>query len=249
MILSTMNFYYNNGFQYSDMGETSLNLLLNVLDKIGGAVRMWHSGFPHLTYVNSSIEDTRVRLSTYTGSLEAAKTKSRGPYHMKLDHSDSLNQDVERVISDGHDRVWLWAPDDYDVQLLNTVIAAAEFANKKIATDWRVDYMCIILKDTFVGEIAHAISNLVLPIPKICLLEPPVNEDETFEDDMPLYLEGAENEDGFNVFEEEESGLGMEEEEEEDAGTFVRGLRTTRDSHSRYFRVRRSWLSHHTFDI
>jgi hypothetical protein len=214
MILSTMRFYYNNGFQYSDMGETSVNLLLDVVDKMSGAVRMWHSGFPHLTYVNSFIEDTRVRISTYTGPLESSRDKSHGPYHIQLDVSEKsrdFEKDVERIISDGYDRVWFWAPDNYDVHLLNTAVRAAKFANKKIATDWRVDHICILLKESHAGEITHVLSKLALPIPTTCLLEPPTNEDETFEEeDTPFYFERG-NEDATNVFEEEESGLEFEE--------------------------------------
>ncbi|RPF82146.1 MAG: hypothetical protein CBC65_000965 [Rhodothermaceae bacterium TMED105] len=212
MVLSTMRFYYNNGFHYSDMGETSANLLLDVVERVSGAVRMWNSGFSHLTYVNSSIEDTRVRISSYTGSLDSSLSKSPGPYHIKLGDPSSLEQDVERIITDGHDRIWLWAPDAYDVQLLSVAVRAAEFANKKIATDWRVDYMCILIKDVYVGEVAHAISNLTLPIPRTCLLEPPVDEDELFEDDMPSFLE-EDSGDAFNAFEEEED-VGLETEEE-----------------------------------
>ena len=108
------------------------------------------------------------------------------PYHIKLGDPSSLEQDVERVITDGHDRIWLWAPDAYDVQLLSVAVRAADFANKKIATDWRVDYMPSRKRRICRrGGTRHV--ELGSPIPRTCLLEPPVDEDELFEDDMPSF--------------------------------------------------------------
>ena len=60
-VVSTLRFYADLGFAYAS--EDTDNLLPRLVERLETANKVWHSGFPWLTYLDPHIEDTRIRVS------------------------------------------------------------------------------------------------------------------------------------------------------------------------------------------
>ena len=61
-VVSTLRFYADLGFTYA-ADEGANDLLPTLVERLEVATKVWHSGFPWLTYLDPHIEDTRVRVS------------------------------------------------------------------------------------------------------------------------------------------------------------------------------------------
>ena len=62
-VLSTLGLYAALGFRYAAFREDSWNALPAVVDRLESAVKVWHHGFPWLTYADAHVEDTSVRVA------------------------------------------------------------------------------------------------------------------------------------------------------------------------------------------
>ena len=178
MVLSTLQFYSNHGFTYNDTKSDSRDLSLHVIDFLSSVVSMWHSGYPALTYLSSAIEATRVRLSAYD-DFHAARNMASDVRHIDLNENTNLEQDVERFLNEGHDKIWIWLPSTYSSNIVPMAVAAAHIGHELMAHDWRIDYVALVGPASFMGDVAHAVLALPLPSPTNCILEPPVNEDDS----------------------------------------------------------------------
>ena len=177
MIMSTLCFYERNGFTYNDLHKESINILPSVTDRLGSAVRMWNSGFSHLTYSRSFIEDTRVRLSVYHGTLGDALRTTVGVHMILLCVGDDVNVLLNNAIEKKHCVIWLWLPQVSLVDLEPLVVSATNASNTVMAHDWRVDYVALVCSAQQKGDVAQMIMHCPLPETMRCTLDSPVDED------------------------------------------------------------------------
>ena len=176
-VLSTLRFYWSEGFRYA-ASLHGPNLLDAMLPMLEAASQIWHSGFPLLTYLDPHIEDSRVRLSHAPVQVFAARRRVAehvSEHIASVFVEDRTADSTVRALDDActrRNQVWLWmsrATTAWGTLHRQRIV---EHAQDLMATA-RIDSITLICDDPDVYELVRG---LPLPHPSVCYLESPVWE-------------------------------------------------------------------------
>ena len=177
-VLTTLQFYEEEGFVYNDLRSSSSNLLPFVTQYLADAVRMWNSGTPAFTYAFSQIELPRVRVSVYTGSFEeATDAVPKGSTVLRVNKTMNMDDRIASLLDRNKSRMWLFLETDVvgDADFMRRM---TDIVHHRLATDWRVDHVTYAIHESHHGSVAHAVYLRPLPESNVCMLDSPVPESE-----------------------------------------------------------------------